>query len=117
MEEKNKLIAEFMGFVYKWQPKHNYFCRPEHSMENNEFSYAIDDLKYHSSWDWLMPVVEKIEKEYEVAIIREECDITHMGYQSWSFITEKANSKIEAVYNAIIKYIEMLKIGIKQPTK
>jgi hypothetical protein len=37
----NKLIAEFMGFVYV----------PE------------DALDYSKSWDWLMPVIEKIEND------------------------------------------------------
>jgi len=27
----------------------------------NEKYYIVKDLKFHSSWDWLMPVVEKIE--------------------------------------------------------
>jgi len=26
-----------------------------------ESAFKISDLKYHSSWDWLMPVIEKIE--------------------------------------------------------
>lgn len=42
----NKLIAEFMGVdqvdIDTW-------------LETNS------NLKYHTSWDWLMPVVEKIE--------------------------------------------------------
>jgi len=48
-QENNKLIAEFMGvknsngIVFK--------------DENTQKFYPI---KYHTSWDWLMPVVEKI---------------------------------------------------------
>ena len=55
--EGNKLIAEFMGykFIEDW---HQYWrLSDKHLLLENE-------LKYHSSWDWLMPVVEKIEYLY-----------------------------------------------------
>ena len=35
----NRLIAEFMGAE----------------------GHPLDQMKYHTSWDWLMPVIEKIE--------------------------------------------------------
>lgn len=50
----NRLLAEFMGFKQK---------------ENNTIqttkpfgigTICADDLRFHSSWDWLMPVVEKM---------------------------------------------------------
>ena len=44
MEANNKLIAEFMG------------------VDQVDIDCAYDEygeLKYHSSWDWLMPVIEK----------------------------------------------------------
>jgi len=55
--ENNKIIAAFMGLSYC--TKHQY----EGWYKNAEFNERIcdfDGLKYHSSWDWLMPVVEKI---------------------------------------------------------
>ena len=52
--ENNKLIAEFMGVS---QGEHTHFMVEPFALE----SYAnVDDLKYHISWDWLMPVIEKI---------------------------------------------------------
>tara|TARA_R110002126_G_scaffold233844_2_gene378001 strand:- start:41 stop:460 length:420 start_codon:yes stop_codon:yes gene_type:complete len=44
-QENNKLIAEFMG----WKPNEHHWCL------NGD-----KDLQYHTSWDWLMPVVRKI---------------------------------------------------------
>ena len=49
MNENNKLIAEFMG-LYEKHPLGSFFI--------NGSWYAEHEFKYHSSWDWLMPVVE-----------------------------------------------------------
>ena len=46
--ENNKLIAEFMGS----------------NLNGLESWQYEDELKYHTSWDWLMPVVQKC---FEVA--------------------------------------------------
>lgn len=56
-EEGNKLIAEFMGWrksgIHGWLPPN----------KEDSWAYGKDSiLKYHFSWDWLMPVVEKIGK-------------------------------------------------------
>ena len=53
--EGNKLIAEFMGA--KWSKSSGY----EFSMFASAYSNCGKTLKFYSSWDWLMPVVEKIE--------------------------------------------------------
>ncbi len=57
----NKLIAEFMGYVYE---DDRFF------MEDSEgvrlYEYLPHELQYHSSWDWLMPVVKKIEEQNEL---------------------------------------------------
>ena len=49
----NKLIAEFMGVSHA-------------AVDGNLYYYvngdSYDTLEYHTSWDWLMPVVEKIYK-------------------------------------------------------
>jgi len=70
MEENNKLIAEFMEF-----PTHTdavddrtiaYYVgesimHTDNTENENDFDvFHPDDMQFHTSWDWLMPVVEKI---------------------------------------------------------
>lgn len=51
-QENNKMIAEFMGLAPNecgvYQTKRG--------------PYHLENLSYHTSWDWLMPVVEKCWK-------------------------------------------------------
>ena len=52
IEEANKLIAEFMG-VYS---------------EENGYDYTEIGNRgvwYHTSWDWLMPVIVKLKQEVQ----------------------------------------------------
>ena len=48
----NKLIAEFMGLEVLYRPNSNGFIE----LSDTELC-DVDDLEYHTSWDWLMPVV------------------------------------------------------------
>lgn len=48
--EENKLIAEFMGY----EVEHNKCYSPKYN------DGTIAPMQFHTSWDWLMPVVEKI---------------------------------------------------------
>lgn len=63
MKTDNELIAEFMG---GWNDnnnsKHLGMNVPADGNPHWEDQwYDYKDMKYHSSWDWLMPVVEKIQ--------------------------------------------------------
>ena len=63
----NRLICDFMGVkpksyipeVFYWQDA-PFFYVSEHGMEK-VMDAIVGYVKYHKSWDWLMPVVEKIK--------------------------------------------------------
>ena len=72
-------------------------------------------LEYHTSWDWLMPVVEKIEDIREET--RPECSRFNVcieqsfvfiieTYTSEEFKMQDSNTKIEATYNAVVEFIK-----------
>jgi len=70
--------------------------------------YLEDDLEYHLSWDWLMPVVEKIESlGYELIIAESRCKINHNTDHSIEEVLhlELICSKREATYQAVVKFI------------
>ena len=52
----NKLIAEFMGYDISTSLRDGVEC-VEYAEDNIR---ALSDTHYHTSWDWLMPVVYKI---------------------------------------------------------
>lgn len=62
IREKNKLIAEFMG----WKPytKGDRCCLSYTKGKKEMYG----DPKYHTSWNWLMPVVTKIQQELNCTI-------------------------------------------------
>jgi hypothetical protein len=104
--ENNKLIAEFMGL--------NIITIDDVRKNKNPYisladGYLEDDLKYHTSWDRLMPVIEKIEgfNEYDVEILQYG---TRVLKNSVEIITNVADfsfdKKIEHCYDAIIKFIK-----------
>lgn len=54
--EQNKLIAEFMGLKPYEDDRYGTMW-PDPSRKNNPMVFGN---KYHESWDWLMPAVERI---------------------------------------------------------
>jgi hypothetical protein len=62
MEETNRLIAEFMGFTKEknlgYYDNNENMSQVVYDVQNGN---CFDELLFDKSWDWLMPVVEKIE--------------------------------------------------------
>ena len=59
--QDNKLIAEFMGVPCD---KDLYTPLCPHTGET--LFIPLSQMKYNTSWDWLMPVVKKIEEHNEL---------------------------------------------------
>lgn len=74
--EGNILICDFMGWeksvitgLGKTELKGYYvFAVPTNQTMYGRPYSDIERLKFHSSWDWLMPVVEKISEHYDFTI-------------------------------------------------
>lgn len=94
--EKNKLISEFMGF--KWSDASKGFV-------TDHKDFVFEKPKYHLSWDWLMPVVEKIEKTNAVKIKDNECMIFKSFCNDGIVTYVVSETKMRATYNAVITFI------------
>jgi hypothetical protein len=106
MIKDNKLIAEFMGKPYR-----------QEFLEKGvggvfEEVVLYEDLQYHSSWDWLMPVVEKINntERYEVCIGDCHCHITDIENDNHKVraltLSLQGETTMGAVYLAIVEFIK-----------
>jgi|ERR1039457_170909 hypothetical protein len=113
----NKLIAEFMVIknVFEYIMKDGislglYIAEDEDG--SIDYSHVrINFIKYHSSWDWLIPVVSKIEEsnEFSVIIFKGCCDIHDaLGkYKSFESIEKGGGQpKILSTYQAVIEFIK-----------
>lgn len=109
-KEGNKLIAEFMT------------DEPEILAHDLKKAGTLESMQYHSSWDWIMPVVEKIEDTHAV----KQGEKLHYGHSfkidNWEVVIRdclsgkirfsvspasvKVLSKIDAVWQGVIGFIQ-----------
>lgn len=113
--EGNKLIAEFIEGKMIVVDYHgiNIIQLPDRQ-------YDLLGLKYHSSWDWLMPVVEKIEEgNYAVTITQNICTIracimgdrTIRAHQTGNYKTP--NTKLFNTWLAVVEFIKWYNKNLK----
>lgn len=110
MKTDNELIAEFMGMHSKYfQVYSNQLEEVIWFREGEDFPscyFRIIELMYHSSWDWLMPVIDKIRS---------------IGYRvniDFGKITQCAISNIDpmmhvvelSVYKTVVEFIKWYNI-------
>tara|TARA_R110002020_G_scaffold448599_1_gene661504 strand:- start:53 stop:385 length:333 start_codon:yes stop_codon:yes gene_type:complete len=63
--KSNKNIARYMGWKYKNQAKY-WIIYPydDNSVFNNHTrTHSVKNLKFNKSWDWLIPVINKITSD------------------------------------------------------
>lgn len=113
IEEGNKIIAEFMGYDFSaLSISYEYFDRNGTlEWETRYRKPTVDDLEYHSSFDWLMPVVDKIESidscTYEVMLKYAIAFVCDKGLHGNPPVVRAIGStRIETAYNLVVKFIQ-----------
>lgn len=73
----------------------------------------LRDLEYHSSWEWLMPIVEKVEKYCRVEISTPQICIWYKYEDElksedgfYCSIPTHGKEKIKVLFTAIVQFIE-----------
>ena len=90
--KNNKLIAEFMGIPSYKQGRYLMF---EYADNNHR---TEQDLAYHTSWDWLMPVVREVIIRYQVD---EGIEIDYDELQH-----RVMDNDIERAYEEVVEFIK-----------
>lgn len=88
-QETNKIIAEFMELHFS---KGEYY-RP---LYNSGDWIPENELQYHKSWDWLMPVANEIIKSRDEQ--NADWNLTDLKYALQT-------TNIELVYKAVVEFI------------
>jgi len=103
-EESNVFIAEFMGF--KKDAVKNFYRVPKYYIETILWKdwCTINEFEFDFSWNWLMPVVEKIEEDKNIhfKIYYKSCLIFNF---TDVIVSRIENTKIKAVWKSVIDYI------------
>jgi hypothetical protein len=90
IQEGNKLIKEFYGDI------------------SGITSYPDEPLEFHSSWDWLMPVIAKCTKSFEHHQYDSEeyYHITEEIFHPDYCLSEFMNNNIMAIFERVVMYIK-----------
>lgn len=110
--EGNRLIAVFHGWKHIPTPKgkgKGYWDFPEWKRA----SWSEESLEYHRSWDWLMPVVDKVESltvedgrgpvNFIVSMDSTYCVISQGG--EGVVADYQGDNRMECTYHAILRFI------------
>ena len=101
----NKLIAEFMGRGGTFNHDKTMIC-------TGIYPDTMTLMKYHTSWDWLMPVVEAIndyvndegEPIYSVEIDPNHVTIRRGLHTAIIVDRPQADSYMEMIYLAVVEF-------------
>ena len=105
VHESNKLIVWFskeqeMDVVYL--PQHGRYINNYGQIEYKD-CFDLEELKYHYSWDWLMPIIHKIE------YISRKDEFLYNSREYKKIKNTIATFNLEPTYFAVAKFIKMYK--------
>lgn len=111
VETLNISIANYCGSQYKQEKNPDnsgisldywYYSKPDFDYpKGEEAAWKVGDFRFHESWEWLMPVIQKIIKEGGKVIITEKTVSIKKGDY---FEEAKLGNLLQNVYICVAKY-------------
>lgn len=99
--KENKLIAEFMDMKVSTDGT---------QVKDENWFYVDLDSTFNTSWDWLMPVVERIEEIERIGVHIEGTYVSIKTDESGKDVEivrgKTTFSKLESTYNAVVEFIK-----------
>jgi len=103
IQENNKLIAEFMEWRHEGSS-----ARGLTGFWNGSGYFTYSELKFHESWDWLMPVVKHctdLTRNFEF------CSEQYLYWQNELFhpdymLSEFIENDISSIYSRVVEFIK-----------
>ena len=127
LKENNELIAKFMGYTFTPVSSHPSVF-PNGTWDKNGIGHcAKKGLSFNSDWNWIMNVVLEIEK-INLQDVSFTFEIGHSQIQIYGYgnslefgsaiiiLQDVGSSKIEAVYNACVKFINWYNENLAKET-
>lgn len=130
MKENNLLIAEFLGLreCARCEDCGSFYANAFGEFTESGVSiYHPKEMNYHSRWNWLMTLVEKVESikdethgYFGVHISSNSCTIQGTNFRSDKisnppvyFDSNTLESKLDSTYYTIINFIKWYNKNIK----
>lgn len=99
--KENKLIAEFMDMKVSTDGT---------QVKDENWFYVDLESTFNTSWDWLMPVVERIEEIERIGVHIEGTYVSIKTDESGKDVEivrgKTTFSKLESTYNAVVEFIK-----------
>ncbi len=131
--DKNRIIAQFMGLRPKLESPdvYSFSDSPWFVTRGSDPEKIMDDIanyaKYHSDWNWLMEVINRIEGIWiesetsqdtaTVLIDGSFCQIYTNGTYINEIINIDGQKKIEAVHEAVYQFVVWNNQQVKETPK
>ena len=108
-QQNNCLIAEFMGYKIQTDPTERFFGR--YREPKTSIWIETNELHFDTSWDWLMPVIEKIEDIQDrdltsgVHYFDVEIRQSVVSIHGTDIEVSEYGSKLKNAYEAVVAFI------------
>jgi hypothetical protein len=103
--ESNKIIAEFDGWEKRLSEKGAHSKTALwYKVDSGYAAFDLSAMKYHSSWDWLMPVIENIVLLEESEFNYDAEGMSQLRMSKLQFKALSITNSIDIIFNSVVAF-------------